>query len=257
MTTIDPENKISNNYEETTVDFNDEYIEPIIYYRNPKILVLDNVLNDTECDNIKTLIDNIDNINKRTKLCLKFSQLSNIINSRCNKYIPSSVFIHDEYLDEKYGHNNNNEYWCKEEININWRLVKCELNSQLSMHYDGVYVKSVDNKSIYTVMLYLENSDGDLKFHNIQIKPKKGRLVIFNQELLHEGLINKNHVKYFIRSEIMYTRLNPIESDNDKVAINLYNQAREIFKEDKEKAIELETDAFLLSPLLERLILNI
>jgi hypothetical protein len=107
-------------------------------------------------------------------------------------------------------------------------------------------------------MIYLQDSDGDLKFNNnLQVTPKCGRVVIFNQSLLHEGLENRNHIKYFIRSELMFTRNLSIETKNDKIAMELYNEAKEYNDSDSNKSKLLEEKAFQLSNLLERMILNL
>lgn len=261
MNTFDPENKVSVMEHEINIQF-EENIRPIeIFYNQEKIIILDNILTENECVSIKNIIDSVQSINLRNKLCLKFSKLSNIIVSRCYKYIPINPYFQDEYLQSKkhkYEHHNNDQYWQFNDINHNWRLVKCNIGSKLSKHFDGVYVKSVDHKSIYTIMIYLNDSDGNFKFNNIEIEPKIGRVVIFNQQLLHEGLENLIQVKYFIRSEIMYLRETSIETPNDKKAIELYNQAIELHKQgDLTQASNLESKAFELSPMLERIVLNL
>jgi hypothetical protein len=263
MISIDSEIKKSTFINEPNIGFNKiDNINIIQHYNNNGVIVLDNVLLENECDNIIQLIDNDTNtlhdpLKKRSKLCIKFSELSDIIQSRCDQYIPSIEYIEDKKLCSKFDHNNNNQYWCQENININWRLVKCDLDSNLNKHFDNVYVKSVDNKSIYTIMIYLNDSDGDFKINNnLQFSPKKGRVIFFNQNILHEGLINKDNIKYYIRSEIMYNRLRPIETENDKKAITMYNEAIQINSIDSIKASKLETYAFTLSPLLEQLIFN-
>jgi hypothetical protein len=254
MHTYDPELKIST--ETFSYKFADQKSTPSLEYRKSNIFVLDNVLHDEECDDIKKVIDDLESKTLKTKICVKFSELSDIINQRCSKYLPDCVFRFDEDLNLKHTHNNNNQYWTLDEINPHWRLIKRRKEGSLSKHFDGVYVKSVDCKSIYTVMIYLENSDGDIKFSDVQFTPKKGRLIIFDQSLLHEGLPNYNHLKYYIRSEIMFSRMSPIESKNDKDAMVLYNTAIELYNTDKEKSLELESEAFKLSPLLEKTILN-
>lgn len=237
MITYDPEKKVSPNDNEVEIEFNNNICESIINYKDSNIIILDNILSNDECDKIKEMT-NDNYIKKRNKQCLKFSNLSRIIEQRCNNHLLQI-----------------NSDWEFKEININWRLVKCDTNSILNKHFDSVYVKSVDYKSIYTIMIYLEDSDGDIKFDNIQVSPKKGRVVIFDQKLLHEGLSN-NQIKYFIRSELMYSRIIPIESINDRKAIELYNNAIKLINIDNHKARQLEEEAFIMSPLLEDTILN-
>lgn len=252
MLTHDHEPKESNtcnNYEFNITSCN----IPTIFYNKDDILVLDNVLSKTECNDIINFMDTTKN-----KLYINFNNLSNIIENRCSSFLPIYIYQYDELLSSNNKHNNNDQYWSYKNINPNWRLVRCNINSKLTKHFDGVYVKSVDQKSIYTIMIYLQDSDGDLKFnHNLQITPKCGRVVIFNQSLLHEGLENRNHIKYFIRSELMFTRNLSIETKNDKIAMELYNEAKEYNDSDSNKSKLLEEKAFQLSNLLERMILNL
>jgi hypothetical protein len=244
MLTNDPEQKESNN--NINYEFNTE-TNPQIFYNKDDILVLDNVLSNVECNSIIKFMDD-----KKNKVCLNFNDLSQIIEKRCSSLLPMHIFQYDEYLSKDTTHNNNNQYWSYSSINPNWRLVRCNINSKLSKHFDASYVKSVDYKSIYTIMIYLKDSDGDLKFNdNLQFTPKCGRVILFNQSLLHEGLININEIKYFIRSELMFTRDISIETENDLIAMKIYNQAKE------SKCKLLEDRAFELSSLLERMILNI
>lgn len=251
MISNDPEIKVSKDENDTILNL-DGIINPILYYNNNDIIILDNVLTEEECDKIKGLIEDKEYTKKRSKQCLKFSELSKIIGERCERYIPNNLYIEDELLNHT-----NTKIWIKESININWRLVKCDLNSCLTQHFDSVLVESVDHKSIYTVMIYLEDSDGDLKFKNYQITPKKGRVVFFNQNLLHEGLPNISKIKYYIRSEILYRRLESIETNDDIKALNIYKQALSINNIDFDEACELEQAAFKLSPILEKMILNL
>jgi len=234
MLTFDPEPKTSTNY--VNYIFN-SIITPTIFYKDDNILVLDNVLSDSECNDIINFKDNT-----KYKICINFNDLSNIIDIRCESIL--------QYI---YNYQNN---WYYKNINPNWRLVESHKNRKLSKHFDGVNVISVDEKSIYTIMIYLKDSDGDLKFNDtLQFTPKCGRVVIFNQSLLHEGLENKNHIKYFIRSELIFTRNISIESFNDKLAMELYTYAK--LNPHSEESKLLEEKAFELSELLENIILNI
>ncbi len=249
MSTFDPEYKKSDNHINIKFDNN---VNPSLFYNDNNIVVLDNVLNDREIEYIINFINNNiinNNNNKRTKLYINCNDLSNIIKERCKKNIPSSVYKYSELLDNN-NHYNNQMYWVNPTINPSWRFVKCNPGSSLTKHYDGVYVRSVDNKSIYTLLIYLNDTDGDTWFKNITVSPKKGRLVLFDQSLLHEGLVN-NNVKYIIRSEIMYERLDKIETYKEKEAMRIYNEA---YLNNSE---ELEEKAFAMSPLLESLIINL
>jgi hypothetical protein len=259
MNTFDPEIKETNDSPVNIIFDDTTNIE--LYHRDSDIIVLDNVLTELECVQIKKIIDsssNETNNKNRKKACIKFSTLSDIVSSRCTDYLPKSVYT--KLPEIKNGHNTDHNYWNYDEINPNWRLVKCIQNSAMSPHYDAVYVKSVDYKSLYTVMLYLSNNDdGATHFskQNLSVLPKAGRLLIFNQNLLHYGMSNVIDDKYFIRSEIMYLRYKSIATQSDIKAMELYNMAKNLYYLDPSNSLELETEAFKLSPLLEDTVLGL
>lgn len=78
-------------------------------------------------------------------------------------------------------------------------------------------------------------------------------MVIFHQDLLHEGITN-NLDKYFIRSEVMFDRVKPIQTETDKNAFSLYKKAYNCYYTNPLKSKELETKAFEMSPELERVV---
>ncbi len=259
MSTFDPELKESSNF--ININFTNN-INPQVYYNDSNMLVIDNIFSDEEIEQLIEIMDNnikINNNKNRGSMNINCDDLSKIIKQRCNNNMPDNIYKYCYLLDTN-NHNNNQMYWVNPNINPSWRLVKCNPNSYLTKHYDGVYVKSVDLKSIYSVLIYLNDTDGDTTFENINITPKKGRLVIFDQELLHEGLVNTK-LKYFIRSEIMYERLRKVETDADKNAIEIYKLAALSNDNANELSLalslDLEKKAFEISPLLEHLILNL
>lgn len=266
MFSYDPEPKFTLfNVNLKQISLNEKTI-PNVFHRESKILVLDNVLNESECNLIKNIIDNPNDETKkeiyqnhytnRNKICINFKNLSELVLSRCNEYIPKYVYKYSKIIDTSYS-SQNNMYWNFNSFNDSWRLVKCNFGSSLYMHFDGVYIKSVDEKSIYTVMLYLNDSDGDIRFKNDMIfSPKLGRVIIFDQSLEHEGLINEKKIKYFIRTELMYTREEKVETDKDIIGFKKYQEAKKYVNIDDEKSSLLETEAFELSPLLESLVLE-
>jgi hypothetical protein len=232
-------------------------IEEVI--KTKDIIVLDNVLSPEECDKIINSCNPKVSIikDKRFKVCSNFKELSEKIQERCKEFIPGSVY--KESVDNDVFHFTGHNYWVKPEINSDWRFVKCDSKAPMSRHFDGVLVKSVDHKSIYTLMIYLsDNNDGGTRFinENITVLPKKGRVCIFNQNLIHEGLSNSKE-KYLMRSEILYHREHKIETEDDRKALTLFEEAKKIFIIDIKKASELEKEAYKLSPNLENAILNI
>ena len=235
---------MSNNIETECTESNNI----IVYYETENIKVLDNVLTDEECENIKSLQE------EYGKVKINIPDISKKIEERCKKYI----------LDKLYEYDNKNSrfstdkchYWNIKEINPEFRLYKCKKGRSISKHFDRVSVKSVDYKSMYSIIVYLETSDGNIKFKDIEIEPRKGRIVIFKQDLLHEGLENKIDIKYYMHSEILYKRCRSLEQENDKIALEIFNESRRVYNEKLyDESERLQDEAFKISPLLERIVL--
>lgn len=156
-----------------------------------------------------------------------------------------------------FDHRDDHHYWTKPYINPCWRIVKCLPGSNLSSHFDGRYIISCDEASIYTIMVYLSNNeDGALSFPDVEVLPKCGRVVIFNQNILHSGKVNTK-LKYFMRSELIYHRSKKMATDADTRAVALYREAEQYHISQPTYARELERQAFELSPLFETMVLNL
>lgn len=138
-------------------------------------------------------------------------------------------------------------------INPCWRFIRLNPNQYLSSHVDAKYVKSVDCYSVYTVMIYLNDSEGDLEIIDKRIQAKEGRLVMFHQNLVHRGIPHSTF-KYYMRSEFMYTRNPRIENDRDREAIRILREARALYYTDPVQSRHLEEYAFDLCPELENLL---
>lgn len=254
MNSYDPEVKESNT--EIDIEFDRCSSYPTVVHKDTHIVILDNVLNPIECEKIRDIINKESKVEGtlRTKLRANFTTLNNEITKRCVDFIPRYIYYEDAH-DQKQQHEGT-DHWVKPEINPCWRLVKCLPGSSLSSHLDGTLVKSVDHRSFYTLMLYLSNNeDGATKFvkGDMEVKPKEGRLLIFNQSLTHEGLVN-GHDKYFIRSELLYTRSAKTETVKDKEAMKIYNVAKTVNQSNPERAKNLEDMAFAMCPRLEDMV---
>ncbi|MFO0590157.1 MAG: 2OG-Fe(II) oxygenase [Polyangiaceae bacterium] len=90
------------------------------------------------------------------------------------------------------------------------RCYKYEVGQWFKPHYDGAFVRSKDERSLYTFMIYLNDDfeGGETAFLDLQlqIQPKPGRALFFQHHLLHEGCEVRRGVKYAVRSDVMYRR---------------------------------------------------
>ena len=100
-------------------------------------------------------------------------------------------------------------------------------NPSSTAHYDGVYLTpDRRERSQYTLHLYLNDSDdaasgapmegGATRFHSpfgdeskyLDVEPKVGRVLIFQHRgLLHSGDDLWNGMKYTLRTDLMYQKL--------------------------------------------------
>ncbi len=248
MLAFDPEPKTTTEYMT-----NPPFIQRgdcVIHTHSDSIVVIDNFLMKDSCKSLREWIDN--DLNKETI----YSKWSENIDKKkiCRNWnIPIDIL---QFLP-----NNDNKYITY--INPCWRFVKNFPKSSLPFHFDGKYIDSVDCISNYTIMVYLSDhpndGDGQLEIKEEKnthfIEPKEGRLVIFRQDLLHRAQPTST-LKYFMRSEIMFKRLNPIETDNDKTAIKLFKQASLCYYTDPELSSNLEKIAYQLSPILEDIVFS-
>jgi hypothetical protein len=219
-----------------------------LFYQSKNITVLDNVLTQDECNELKLLQSEFG------KGVIIDNNLSNKIEERCNEYIQQLIYLYDE--ESCKISTDKSHYWNKDIINPKWAIYKCNLGRKISSHFDRVTIKSVDYISLYSIILYLESSDGNTKYKEIEIEPTMGRVVIFKQDLLHEGLENKNNIKYYMRSEILYKRLRAIETKNDKHALDIFKESIKLYKQKLyDESFKMQDKAFKLSPLLERHVL--
>jgi len=130
--------------------------------------------------------------------------------------------------------------YLPEELEDGSRLV--ELNERLRFlcytpgqafeeHCDGRYVRPrghprAGDWSVITVQLYLhdvpQECGGATAFHpgtasSVAHQPEAGSVLLFTQDLPHEGSVVKSGVKYTLRTEAMYTRRSKTQM-NDAVA---------------------------------------
>jgi len=255
METYDSEPKESTSSVDAFEFTDTTQVSPIEFFKSKNIVILDNVLTEEECVQILEIpaLHNLpmasNSYKSRSKWCFNFQDLSDIVSKRCLRYIPPSEYIPCDL--PRQGHHNDVDHWYYAEINKAWRLVNCYPGSSINEHLDTPYICGVDCKSIYTVMVYLtDNSDGETIIGDVTCAPRRGRVLLFNQDLAHHGSPN-TLPKSFIRSEIMYTRAVSTETSEDKEAMELYKQAYTCYNTDPLESKRLESQAFTKSPKLE------
>jgi predicted 2-oxoglutarate/Fe(II)-dependent dioxygenase YbiX len=109
-------------------------------------------------------------------------------------------------------------------LNPLFRYLKYSPGEYFKQHHDGTYEDSNGNKSRLTVQMYLNDgyTGGETIFYETSYDhysasfyentykaaythvPKKGDVVVFDQQILHEGAIVKSGSKIAVRTEVMF-----------------------------------------------------
>ena len=90
------------------------------------------------------------------------------------------------------------------------RCYRYEPGQRFAPHYDGAYCRNADERSLLTLMVYLNEGFGggatDFHDYDIEVTPRTGMALLFQHMLLHEGCVVTSGTKYALRSDVMYRR---------------------------------------------------
>eukprot|EP01128_Nolandella_sp_AFSM9_P006583 TRINITY_DN3424_c0_g1_i1.p1 TRINITY_DN3424_c0_g1~~TRINITY_DN3424_c0_g1_i1.p1 ORF type:complete len:295 (+),score=45.75 TRINITY_DN3424_c0_g1_i1:89-973(+) len=166
--------------------------------------------------------------------------------------------------------------WVPVGLNEVWRFCKYVPGGVFAPHYDGEYVANQNLRSMKTFNLYLNGplDGGTTNFvtddsplakdeHNrfkaqdqyisYRVAPETGLALLFNHRFLHEGDYLKSGLKYLMRSDVMYKRIDPPVFDKKEIlALELLKKAS-AFEDNREpeEAVKLYMRAYKLWPALE------
>lgn len=222
------------------------------------ILIIDNLCSKEEC---QELISRFDNLMTKCQSTSSYRdmyrteydnpELSTVIFEKIRNFVPSVLDV--KPTDSQYGKTYKYEgIWNLTKLNSFWRIGKYTEGGKFAKHRDGLYQPSLDCRSFYTFMIYLndEYEGGQTTFYldsgEISFKLKQGSAIIFPHNLLHEGTPIISGVKYIMRSDIMFeTPLSnerftqsefdafslflqavQLENDNPSAAVQLYHKSR-------------------------------
>lgn len=85
-------------------------------------------------------------------------------------------------------------------------MYRYNVGQEFKKHKDGNFKRNFNERSIYTVLIYL-NQDmkgGETELEEIKVKPETGKLLLFRHELIHAGCPIISGVKYDLRTDLMY-----------------------------------------------------
>lgn len=203
-------------------------MNPIISYKDNDIIVIDNFYTVEEAKRCRDYIDNIAILNRRKKY------YGNIIDKKLADIIFACINT-KIYI----------ENWYPSQVNNTIRCTKGEIGYYIGEHLDEPILFNVNEKSFYSVLLYLDDGKtGEIVFPEIKKSffPRAGRLVVFNNSLLHYST-PAQYEKYFLHTELMFKRTEPIIETIDMIeAFTLYNNSRN--ENDLVKRDIMEKEAF-------------
>jgi predicted 2-oxoglutarate/Fe(II)-dependent dioxygenase YbiX len=97
-------------------------------------------------------------------------------------------------------------------LNERFRYYRYEPGQYFRWHRDGAFVRSRDEQSLLTVLLYLNEDfvggSTDIQHHDgeIRVEPRSGLALLFSHPLCHQGAPVVRGMKYVLRTDVMYAR---------------------------------------------------
>ena len=167
--------------------------------------------------------------------------------------------------------------WIPVALNHDLLFAKYPSGGAFSPHTDGRAIHNFNRRSFQSVIIFLndvptscgggtrfflkdalkhlELSNGhwtvDSAFITLDVPAVAGRVLVFDQALVHEGVPPiDSHLKYIIRSDIMFQRKVPIcDLENDRLAYEVFRAAEDLAEANRiDEAMPLFKRAFKLSP---------
>lgn len=91
-----------------------------------------------------------------------------------------------------------------------FRCYRYHPGQRFAPHYDGAFVRSPDEYSLLTFIVYLnegfEGGETDFPTLGERVVPRTGTALFFQHRVLHEGCVVTQGRKYALRSDILYRR---------------------------------------------------
>lgn len=134
---------------------------------------------------------------------------------KVKRYLPERIEINSPIQSE-------NGIWELQELNSRLRFCKYSANQYFHRHLDGVHYRNDTTQSKLTFMIYLNNAtqfEGGrtLFFKTKEAEeiwasyiPKQGDLIVFDHNVWHEGEVLTKGEKFVLRSDILYSKNNPV-----------------------------------------------
>jgi len=202
------------------------------------------------------------------RIVIKNEELCNLLFERIKPFLPPEIAVPDDSAMKMTAEFGTQGKWQVLGLNECWRFCRYYPGGHFAPHYDGAFARSENERSLLTFMIYLnggfeggetnflendqllqKNADGkyqgDANKILESIVPEPGLALIFLHPQMHEGARLKSGVKYILRSDIMYRRVEVGKSNKeDEEAMRMYREATEIENQDPLRAAQLYRLAF-------------
>lgn len=100
--------------------------------------------------------------------------------------------------------------WRAVGLNERLRWYRYEPGQYFRWHRDGCFARSDRERSLYTVMFYLnddfEGGGTEFREEPAVVWPRRGAALVFEHSLLHQGAPVRSGTKYVLRTDAMYAR---------------------------------------------------
>jgi len=188
---------------------------------NLVVLLIDNVLRPDECDALIAFSENVGFKEAPITTSRGFVMAPEIRdNTRVMVDDPNRALDLWHRLESLIPPNQvSNRRWRAVGLNERFRFYRYEQGQRFRWHRDGAFVRNAHERSHLTALLYLnDDCDGGSTQIDVSgsgdraapltIEPQKGRLLLFDHSLRHQGAPVTGGRKYVLRTDVMYRHEN-------------------------------------------------
>jgi hypothetical protein len=139
-------------------------------------------------------------LRNNARLILEDAELAAFLWERAYTFLPAEI-----------------EGWQVAGLNPCFRFYRYAAAEGFAPHCDGSICLGPDHESKLTFMVYLNDvaSGGATRFYGpgavlrFEVQPERGKALVFDHRLIHEGAEVQDGRKYVLRSDVMYRRAGP------------------------------------------------
>jgi len=100
--------------------------------------------------------------------------------------------------------------WRPIGLNERFKIYRYNPGQNFALHSDASFIRNEKERSFQTILIYL-NEDyegGETEFFGMEtFSPKTGSAILFMHHLMHEGMPVLSGIKYALRTDVMYKRV--------------------------------------------------